>query len=418
MRRKVLVVLALAVWTIVSFGWGFMAYRNAWFPYHQLRAMAREAGIWKPIERAKPAAGFSPKTRAVDLRSLPYIAGYVTEHPEQKGILVDDESAAFPGYSTYYSAHSRTVEMIDMKGRVVWTWRLPYPPLHGTHVYPNGDLLAVCSETGITLVDKDSKEIWFRYGRFHHGFAIDVNGNIHAIFTRPRRDPDLHPTNDILADGVMTIDPHGKVLGEFSIADSILRSNVRFLMKSVADRTFKQGDQFEDLDLFHTNSVQVLDGSLASRSAIFARGNLLVSIRDLNLLVILDGTTHDVVWAWGPNNLVLQHDATLLPTGRILVFDNGVDHSQVLEVDPLADRITWRYARKGFFSSIRGSCQRLPNGNTLVTESNAGIASEVTPSGKIVWQFANPDVNAKNVRKAMYRVNRYPTSNIRFLPKK
>ena len=34
--------------------------------------------------------------------------------------------------------------------------------------------------------------------------------------------------------------------------------------------------------------------------------------------------------------------------------------------------------------------QRLPNGNTLITESDGGRALEVTPDRRIVWEFFNP----------------------------
>ena len=34
--------------------------------------------------------------------------------------------------------------------------------------------------------------------------------------------------------------------------------------------------------------------------------------------------------------------------------------------------------------------QRLPNRNTLITETDTGRAFEVTPEGEIVWQFLNP----------------------------
>ena len=33
---------------------------------------------------------------------------------------------------------------------------------------------------------------------------------------------------------------------------------------------------------------------------------------------------------------------------------------------------------------------RLPNANTLITESEAGRAFEVTPEKKIVWEYFNP----------------------------
>jgi hypothetical protein len=37
-----------------------------------------------------------------------------------------------------------------------------------------------------------------------------------------------------------------------------------------------------------------------------------------------------------------------------------------------------------------GSCARLPNGNTLITESTFGRALEVTPQKQIVWKFQAP----------------------------
>ena len=37
-----------------------------------------------------------------------------------------------------------------------------------------------------------------------------------------------------------------------------------------------------------------------------------------------------------------------------------------------------------------GTSQRLPNGNTLITESENGRAFEVVPGGDIVWEYNNP----------------------------
>ena len=42
------------------------------------------------------------------------------------------------------------------------------------------------------------------------------------------------------------------------------------------------------------------------------------------------------------------------------------------------------------FSKTLGSCQRLPNGNTLITESENGRALEVTRDKRVVWEFYNP----------------------------
>jgi hypothetical protein len=37
-----------------------------------------------------------------------------------------------------------------------------------------------------------------------------------------------------------------------------------------------------------------------------------------------------------------------------------------------------------------GSAQRLPNGNTLITEASFGRFFEVTKEGEIVWDYVNP----------------------------
>jgi outer membrane protein assembly factor BamB len=82
----------------------------------------------------------------------------------------------------------------------------------------------------------------------------------------------------------------------------------------------------------------------------------------------------------------------------MLLFDNygnlsGNGYSRVIEFDPLTSRIVWSYEGKPgdmFQSGKRSGQQRLPNGNTLITESDAGRIIEVTASGEIVWEFINP----------------------------
>jgi hypothetical protein len=79
----------------------------------------------------------------------------------------------------------------------------------------------------------------------------------------------------------------------------------------------------------------------------------------------------------------------------VLVFDNQgrPGSSRVLEIDPATQEVTWEYAGtppKSFYTEFCGAAQRLPNGNTLITESEAGRAFEVTPGGDAVWSFASP----------------------------
>jgi hypothetical protein len=101
---------------------------------------------------------------------------------------------------------------------------------------------------------------------------------------------------------------------------------------------------------------------------------------------------------------------TLLDNGRLLIFDNGTQrsYSRVIELDPVTLEVTWEYRAdppESFHSKWRGSSQRLPNGNTLICETDAGHVFEVTPQGERVWEFWNPELRGDR-RKRIYRFMR------------
>jgi len=69
----------------------------------------------------------------------------------------------------------------------------------------------------------------------------------------------------------------------------------------------------------------------------------------------------------------------------------------VIRLDRFSKRIVWEYEgdpREAFFSGTRGGAEELRNGNVLIDEANRGCVFEVTPDGKRVWEFFNPDVDA------------------------
>ncbi|MFC1909401.1 aryl-sulfate sulfotransferase, partial [Chloroflexota bacterium] len=95
--------------------------------------------------------------------------------------------------------------------------------------------------------------------------------------------------------------------------------------------------------------------------------------------------------------------------GNILVFDNGGqsgyggsdgyprytrDYSRIIEFNPVTLEVAWQYGagsgKEFFFSHNISSAQRLPNGNTLITEGANGRVFEVTPYKEIVWDFLSP----------------------------
>jgi len=152
------------------------------------------------------------------------------------------------------------------------------------------------------------------------------------------------------------------------------------------------------------------DARLAARAELYSLSNVVVTLRHQDAVVVIDWARKKVVWAWGQDELSGPHDAVVLPSGNILIFDNGLARgwSRVVEVDPMTRRIVWQYRAaepETFFTLTRGASQRLPNGNTLIAQSGRGRAFEVTRAGEIVWEFLNPNLT-EHGRGAIVRMRR------------
>jgi len=332
--------------------------------------------------------------------ALPYVAGS-TKAPSVQNVTIHEPKLAYDGLNLCNSGHGPVAFAMDMKGNILHTWKFTvdkiWPELAGSkpssfwrrvYWYPNGDLLAIHESAGIIKIDKTSTLIWGYRGRCHHQAYVTPDGKIYVLTREVRINPKVNETHAVLEDYVVILDPGGRLLEEYNLLDCFLNSDYKSLLKNMR----KEGE------LFHTNSIVVLDGSMAHASPVFKKGNILISIRFIDTIAIIDLDLGRVVWGLsGEENGMWsrQHDPRLLPNGRMLLFDN-VGHngmSKVIEFEPFTQKIVWQYCgheQNRFYSKSCGISHRLPNGNTLITESDNGRALEVTPGGKIVWEFYNP----------------------------
>jgi hypothetical protein len=249
-------------------------------------------------------------------------------------------------------------------------------------VTPEGELFAIFEGLGLVKLDRDSKLLWSFDGRAHHDLDFAPDGRILVLTREARIDPAISAERPILEDSITILDPSGRVLESISLL-ACLRASP-FLAEGMRAAG----------DLFHTNTLQILDGRHAASAPAFAVGNVLVSLRNTDQLAVVDLGARRAVWALA-GAWRRQHEPQLVDGGRILVFDNrGLkDRSRVIEVDASTGEIAWSYAPAGeaaFYSERCGSCQRLANGDTLVVDSEGARAFEIDPRGEIVWQFENP----------------------------
>ena len=192
-------------------------------------------------------------------------------------------------------------------------------------------------------------------------------------------------------------------------------------------------------DWMHMNAMSMLGPNkwYDAGDERFHPDNIIWDGRQTNIIAITDRETGKIAWQLGPDysispalralgQIIGQHHAHMIPRGlpgegNILVYDNGGlsgygapnpgsvtglhnalrDYSRVLEFDPVSLEVVWNYTPHDagfvqpwdsarFYSCFISSAQRLPNGNTLITEGSDGRLFEVTPEHEIVWEYISP----------------------------
>jgi hypothetical protein len=365
---------------------------------------------------------------------------------ERSGVLRYDATRAQPGYTLYAVAPDLSAHLIDMTGRELHHWSLSRAQvmpaaagqartffgileaqIEGRHLYPNGDLLVVyeqqaMGEWGGPLVklDKDSRILWQADIKCHHALAV-ADDRIYVLTQTFREPTPIVPSlagMPYIDDNVTVLDSDGKVVGSHSVLQALANTKGMRLADVVP---------FNDrADPLHTNSVDVLD----ERSARFIPGgkpgDVLLSLKHLDMLAVMDLTSDTMIWALR-GSWRAQHDARLLPNGHILMFDNlggltAHGRSRVLEVAPDTGGIVWSYDGADddpLDSDIRGGVQRLSGGNTLISESVSGRILEIAPDRSVVWEYVQPLRDVENghglVAALGLSVARFDPSYVSFL---
>ena len=358
-------------------------------------------GRWRNVRRAPGTRKLTATQRAavIRLESVASLSGS-RPGPDAKGVTVYDSEQAYDGLNLYVSGHAPEAFLMDMQGAVVHSWSYDFDKItwdrripkmsKGRHhwrrayLYDNGDLLAIHESIGLIKLDKDSNLLWQYSGKAHHDLQVMQDGSIYVITRQGRIVPGISKKKPVLDDFIVVLDADGNELKSVSVLECLRKADDETVLAKMP----RKGD------ILHTNTLEVLDGRLMDRDPAFKAGNILISIRTLDLLAIVDLEKKKAVWAL-EGTWHRQHQSTVLANGNMLLFDNRGTRgeSRVIEFDPVSGQEVWMYkgtAEKPFFSKTCGSSQRLPNGNTLITESDNGRAFEVTPDNTIAWEFVNP----------------------------
>jgi hypothetical protein len=377
---------------------------------------APDEGKWF-LAPATPASDADDEIRR--LEALGYAAGTEPASAAPTGVL-RRTALAEDGVNLVVSGHGPQAALVDMDGRTVHTWHVPFATsfpddapfgmagarenFRRASVSSDGGLVFLHEGVGIVAVDAESRVRWARANRAHHDLDLRPDGTVWTLTRKAQVVPAVHAERPILEDFAVHLDESGNTLAEVSIVRAMLDSAWKDLVH------FREGG-----DVFHTNTIRVLDGRHVAIDPAFAAGNLLVSLRHADTVAVIDPVARRAVWAQkGPWRR--QHDPLLDHTGRVVVFDNiggRWGRSRVVAIDPTSREVAWQWDdHEALRSRTLGALQELDNGNLLVVESERGRAVEITPSGEVVWEYANPHRAGQDDRyvAAVFDVVRYPPS--------
>jgi hypothetical protein len=333
----------------------------------------------------------------------------------KKGLTIYNPEKSYVGFTIYCKPSLNKIIVLDMEGREFHEWTTPDPYLTFCGLgkpLDNGNILAFVKardmSKSLIQMDWDSNIMWQYSSKeiqnFHHDFHRISNKNTLILGSVYKNAPYIIP-GQIKDDIIIEVDEESNIIWQWSTVD-------HFDQLGFSEQSRNLIYQKDQADVFHTNSIQSLPHtSISDMDSRFMEGNILVSQRNTNTIFVIDRRTGNVVWTRSKS--IGQHHARMIPNGldvagNIILFDNGGPagyptqarlFSLVAEINPLHPApAVWEYngnmnnnsILRSFCSPFMGSAQRLPNGNTLITESEWGRIFEVTKEGETVWEYVNP----------------------------
>ncbi|MBV1915448.1 MAG: arylsulfotransferase family protein [Pseudomonadales bacterium] len=362
---------------------------------------------------------------------------------EGDGVTKNDSVQSYKGLTLLQGIFpgGLQVKLIDMDGTLLNTWELDFfkiwpDPSHlteqkqpksyfdhhsqGILALKDGSIIVNFGYLGTAKLDKCGEVIWTVDRMTRHFVTPTSDGNYWIGANREIDDISeellffgikrswLKHTYQRYENTMLLVSPEGEVLKEVSLLQGFYDAG-------------QEGHIFDALkiaqdDPTHHNNIEEVTQALADKIDDVNKGDWLVSMRNMNMLNILDKDTFTIKWSYS-GAWTRQHDPDITPEGNIVVFNNSrrsygfnrVQGSSLTELDPATMKTRIIHPRKGqpgFYTRIFGTHQTLPNGNIFISEGLAGRAFEINNQGDIVWEFISRyDDEYASVVEEAYRLD-------------
>ena len=357
-------------------------------------------------------------------------------------VSIYDSSSYNEGITIMDQLGDGIIYAIDISGSPIWfvqsniVWSNGFSYLvQFTHFLPSGNFIGIAEMRENNLPARafemaiDNTLIWEGPGELnlfgvHHDVFPMPNGNILALTIEEKlfpipdevKVPENYAFVDSLpwqGDRIVEWDSFGNEVWSWSVFDHFDRADWNqtdyeflFIHSNPADFFY---------DWTHSNAVWYDE----------LENVIYLSVRNLSRITIINYSTGEIIWNMGkdmPSGDVTvgtdlefsgQHSVKILDNRNIMIYDNGIGNNQFIsrgleisisESDQIPEaEIFWEYfLGEGLGSGLMSDCDRLSNGNSLLTSTTVNYILEVSPDNEIVWEIL------PNQDGSTYRSERVP----------
>jgi len=317
---------------------------------------------------------------------------------------------------------SNEVRLIRRDGSVVHRWTvsyhdlfpnpdfLPQPPAtdwnvdtHGALIEPDGSVVFNFEYAGLVKLDRCGRTLWTLRHPTHHSVEKSADGHYWVPGRRfvDEGESEFPPFETPYAeDLILKVSPSGEILSRLSVPALLNKNDLHGLLTATGEKF--DYEHHWDKELVHLNKIGELSSDLADRFPLFESGDLVLSIRKLNLVLVFDPRTERVKWSQtGP--WLRQHDPEFNPDGTLTIFNNNAFYctdygrhaeqvTNILRMDPVTRKTEVVFGQRPgqeMLTIVRGKHDVVPGGGFLITEFKTGRVLQADAQGEIVWEYIN-----------------------------
>jgi hypothetical protein len=407
----------IAIPLIISFGYGLYSATSENWAYVLARSIKNDAATvflekdnilkTRPAYFLRPArydgSGVTVNKTHSDSETLVLVSGFFEDNNELRLIRRNGEIVArwIAEFSEIFPDTSH------LKSPPTTDWNIE---IHGALALSDGSVVFNFQIGGLVKLDRCGDLVWTLPLPAHHSVELAEGGGFWVPGLNFHDEDQISPfppfRTPFREDTVMKISDDGVLNSEISVPKLFFDNDLESLLTSTGE-SFDLNNNWDN-ELVHLNKIAELKSDIADDFPLFEAGDLMLSIRQYNMVFVVDPVKNIIKW-WKIGPWKRQHDPEFAPGGKIIVFNNNVYKtpfsagtetssldlprvSNVIEIDPVTGkhRVIYGNSRdQELLTVIRGKHELMPHGGLLITESQGGRVLETDRTGQIIWEYIN-----------------------------